>query len=166
MRTTVPEKAVLVGPEPFRTEFERQAIFGGRKEVYRVGTIHGGWIADYDMAAAYATTAAGWPLPRTPGDFWRYTVWDNIDALSPHGRERSSSATIVHRPTVRARAHRRRGLVARRIVQDGAHDPGAANTSAESPRTSSLGVGQAYKLSYGLADWAGWVIHLLGDNSG
>ena len=26
--------------------------------------------------------------------------------------------------------------------------------------------GQAYKLAYGLADWAGWVIHLLGDNSG
>ena len=164
MRTTVPEKAVLVGPEPFRTEFERRAIFGGRKEVYRVGTITGGWIADYDMEAAYATTAAGWPLPRTPGDFWPEAQWADIDALSPQEGAIVECTVTTERPC--APVH----------VGDEVWWPvGRFRTTLTTPELEyvskvatdvELHHGQAYKLSYGLADWAGWVIHLLGDNSG
>lgn len=66
MKQFAPPRTVLVGPDGDRTLFERRAIYGGRKEVYRVGTIEGSWCADYDFVSAYQTTAASFPLPVRP----------------------------------------------------------------------------------------------------
>lgn len=66
LRAMVPSKAVLVGTEEHRTAFERSALHGGRKEVWRVGEIKGRWVADYDLIAAHLTTVAHLPLPNVP----------------------------------------------------------------------------------------------------
>jgi hypothetical protein len=66
LRSRVRPKRVLVGPEDGRTAFEREAIFGGRKEVWRVGRIRGRWVEDWDIASAYLTTVATMPLPVRP----------------------------------------------------------------------------------------------------
>lgn len=66
MKQLAPARTLLVGPEPERTAFERRAVYGGRKEVYRVGEYAGGWFADYDFVSAYATTAEHYPLPIRP----------------------------------------------------------------------------------------------------
>lgn len=66
LKGKIAEKQILVGVEQPRTERERRAIYGGRKEVWRVGQIRGAWIEDWDIASAYLTTAAFLPLPRKP----------------------------------------------------------------------------------------------------
>ena len=66
LRARIEEKAILVGPEPPRTELEREAIFGGRKEVWQVGRVTGKWVEDWDLAAAHLTTVATRLLPIMP----------------------------------------------------------------------------------------------------
>ena len=159
-----PRRSILVGPEPFRTEFERRAIYGGRKEVYRVGTVTGTWIADYDIAAAYATTATAWPLPVVPRRFYNPITWEDIDNLSPEEGAIVECTVTTERPC--APVH----------VGDEVWWPtGTFRTTLTTPELDyvrkvatdvELHHGQVYKLSYALADWAGWIIHLLGDYSG
>jgi hypothetical protein len=157
-------QSILVGPEPFRTEFEREAIFGGRKEVFFVGTVHGTWIADYDIAAAYATTAAAWPLPMAPGDYWLQMTWGDLDALSPDEGAIVECTITTDKPC--APVH---------IGEEVWWPVGRFKTTLTTPELSyvrsvakevTLHHGQGYRLSYALADWAGWIIHLLGDYSG
>ena len=66
MRARTPPKTVLVGADYPRTGLERAAVFGGRKEVWRVGRIVGRWVEDWDLAAAHLTTVANLPLPARP----------------------------------------------------------------------------------------------------
>lgn len=63
MRRMLPRKRLVVGAEPGRTEFERQALYGGRRQVFRVGEIKGTTTADYDFQTAYLRIAAHLPLP-------------------------------------------------------------------------------------------------------
>ena len=77
LRNKVGERRPLVGPEEGRTDHERRAVYGGRKEVYGVGTFSGSWIADYDFVAAYPWTVAGLPLPLRPlgrGGKWSHAL--------------------------------------------------------------------------------------------
>jgi hypothetical protein len=73
LRARVPAKTVLVGVEQPRTRLERQAIFGGRKEVWQVGRIRNRWVEDWDLAAAHLTTMAALPLPASPIDARNWT---------------------------------------------------------------------------------------------
>jgi hypothetical protein len=81
MRAKIPEKTILVGPDPPRTGLEREAIYGGRKEVWRVGTITGRWIDDFDLVAAHLTTVANLPMPARPLKPGRLTA--SLSALAP-----------------------------------------------------------------------------------
>ncbi len=164
MRQVVAERSILVGPEEFRTEFERKAIYGGRKEVYRVGTVTGTWIADYDFQSAYAVTAAGWPLPKAPGAYWPKTRWSDLEALSPQEGAIVECTVTTDRPCCPVH-----------IGEEVWWPTGRFRTALATPELEyvrkvatdvELHHGQAYRLSYALADWAGWVIHLLGDYSG
>jgi hypothetical protein len=164
MRMCIGSQSILVGPEPFRTEFERQAIFGGRKEVYFVGTVHGTWIADYDIDGCYANTAAAFPLPYAPGSFYPRIDWADLDALSELEGAIVECTVTTDRPC--APVH---------IGDEVWWPTGRFRTTLTTPELDyvrkvasdvELHHGQAYRLSYALADWAGWVIHLLGDYSG
>lgn len=55
---------VLMDPEPGRVTLERQAIYGGRREAYAVGTLQRGRYADLDFENAYPVIAATTDLPR------------------------------------------------------------------------------------------------------
>lgn len=59
-------KRILVGTEQPRTAFEREALYGGRKEVWQVGEVSGRWVADYDLRQAHLQIAAHLPLPSQP----------------------------------------------------------------------------------------------------
>lgn len=73
LRARIPERSMLVGPEPPRTAFEREAIYGGRKEVWQVGRIKGHWVEDWDLTQAYLTTVATRLLPTVPIDARRHS---------------------------------------------------------------------------------------------
>lgn len=66
LRARIRERSILVGPEPPRTQLEREAIFGGRKEVWQVGRIIGRTVEDWDLATAHLTTVAHRLLPVMP----------------------------------------------------------------------------------------------------
>lgn len=66
LRKITPPRSVLVGSDGDRTTFEREAIYSGRKEVYRVGQVQRSWVADFDLVNAHLTTVAHLPLPTEP----------------------------------------------------------------------------------------------------
>jgi hypothetical protein len=66
MRKMIDPKTILVGTEEGRTAFEREAIFGGRKEVWQVGRIRGKWVEDWDLATAHLQTVASRLMPVAP----------------------------------------------------------------------------------------------------
>lgn len=66
LRAKTPPKSILVGPAGSRTDFEREAIYGGRKEVWQVGRFRGRWVDDWDLHAAHLTTVASKPMPVVP----------------------------------------------------------------------------------------------------
>jgi hypothetical protein len=164
MRSHIEPKSLLVGPEEFRTDFERRAIHGGRKEVYRVGTISGSFIADYDIVAAHVTTAAGFRLPYAPDRTCGPFTWEMIDALVPNQGAIVEATVTTDVPCAPCR-----------IGDEVWWPTGRFNTVLTSPEllwirgmasNVQLGFGQTYRLSFALADWAGWVLKLLADNSG
>lgn len=54
---------ILVTNDPERRAFERSAIYGGRREVFNVGTATGAQWADWDFTAAYPTAALHLEIP-------------------------------------------------------------------------------------------------------
>lgn len=68
LRSRVRPKAILVAPPPELAAYEREAIFGGRKEVWQVGRTRRHWVEDWDLQAAYLTTVAHKPMPTVPLD--------------------------------------------------------------------------------------------------
>lgn len=66
LRARIQPRRILVGPEPPRTGFEREAIFGGRKEVWQVGRFQHHWVEDWDLAAAHLTVMATQLMPAAP----------------------------------------------------------------------------------------------------
>jgi len=66
LRAKIQPQSILVGPEPPRTTLEREAIFGGRKEVWQVGRFTNRWVEDWDLVAAHLTTVATRLLPVMP----------------------------------------------------------------------------------------------------
>ena len=66
LRRRLPEKTLCTGPGPVRTPWERGAVYGGRREVYRVGRFSGTNVADYDFVNAYTVLAGYHALPKAP----------------------------------------------------------------------------------------------------
>lgn len=55
---------ILMDPEPERLGLERQAVYGGRREAYKIGDLGDGHYADLDFEAAYPQIASSIELPR------------------------------------------------------------------------------------------------------
>lgn len=62
-KRTLPHRQVVIDHEPAILEIERQAVYGGRRDVFRVGQLPPGRYAEVDFTAAYPTIAANYPLP-------------------------------------------------------------------------------------------------------
>lgn len=84
LRARLPEKEVLVGAEQPRTSFEREAIFGGRKEVWQVGRFTGSYVEDWDLRTAHLTVMATQLMPGSPVNAARYSPPPSA-AAPPYG---------------------------------------------------------------------------------
>lgn len=63
MRHKPTVERIVVDPRPDLVSFERQAVYGGRRGTWRIGTFGAGPFAEVDFTAAYPTVAAELPLP-------------------------------------------------------------------------------------------------------
>lgn len=62
-RSTLTPKQVVVDHDPAVIAWERQAVYGGRRDLFRHGQLPPGRYAEIDYEAAYPTIAAECPLP-------------------------------------------------------------------------------------------------------
>jgi hypothetical protein len=158
LRQIIRPRSILVGPDGARTDFERRAVFSGRKEVYGVGEFHDAWIADYDLVGAYPTSAAGFPLPVTPAKLWASSSALLNDAPPPQRDYIAEVEITTLKPCAPCRVD---GEVwwpvgTFRTVLAGP-EVRYAMTVAESVRVIRH---EAYRTGFALADWAGWVLAL------
>lgn len=62
-KTTLDPRALVIDHDPAILEFERAAVYGGRRDTFRLGQLPPGRYAEVDFEAAYPTVAASFPLP-------------------------------------------------------------------------------------------------------
>ena len=62
-RRTLDPRHVVIDHDPALIEWERQAVYGGRRDVFAVGSLPSGKYGEMDFEAAYPTIAAHCPLP-------------------------------------------------------------------------------------------------------
>ena len=159
MRTKTGAKKIVVGPDETKTAFERQAVFGGRKEVFRVGEIKGEWCADYDFQGAYPTIAAHHRLPVTPGVFHK-KIPEAIELRDSVTEDYIAECVVTtERPCVPVRIDHEvwwpTGTF--RTVLAGPEVAYARSVGA----TVNVGAGYVYRMDFALRDWAVWCLGLL-----
>lgn len=62
-RRTLDPRQLVIDHDPGILELERAAVYGGRRDVFRVGDLPPGRYGEVDFEAAYPSIAAGYPLP-------------------------------------------------------------------------------------------------------
>lgn len=67
MRHTHDGARMVIFEDAQGSQLDRQAIYGGRRHVWRWGQLPPGRYVNYDISAAYATAAACWNLPHKRG---------------------------------------------------------------------------------------------------
>lgn len=163
MRTLTGPKKIVVGPEPERTTFERTAVYGGRKEVFRVGEVKGEWCADYDFQGAYPTIAAHHRLPVHPGVFHK-VIPSWVELRDDPSKDYIANVQITTDvPCVPVRIDHEVwwpvgtfSTVLTGVEVDYARTRGAAIV---------VGSGYVYRLDFALRPWAIWCLALLHGNT-
>lgn len=62
-KRTLTPRQLVIDHDPGILEIERHAVYGGRRDVFRVGQLPPGRYAEVDFEAAYPSIAANFPLP-------------------------------------------------------------------------------------------------------
>lgn len=62
-KRTLTPKQLVIDHDPGILEFERKAVYGGRRDIFRTGQLPPGRYAEVDFEGAYPTVAASFPLP-------------------------------------------------------------------------------------------------------
>jgi hypothetical protein len=156
MRQRVRPKAVLIDPDPDAQARDRAALYGGRRQVNRVGVFRGRRYLEIDMVAAYPTIATVLPVPvrrverfaTVPLD---HPIW---------GRDDLGLLAAVRVRTDTPRYPLRLG---------GAtwHPVGEFWTTLAGPEIVAarrrgdlrrVGVGELHQLAPALAEWAQWLL--------
>jgi len=63
LRARIPEKSVVIDPDPAVQRTDRAALYSGRRQCWRVGTMRGRRYLEVDLVAAYPTAATVTPVP-------------------------------------------------------------------------------------------------------
>jgi hypothetical protein len=84
MKRRLPERAILIDPDPAGSIRDRAALYGGRRQCWRVGTFRGRRYLDVDIVSAYPTMATELAVPvRRVEQFESipldHRVWDNAE---------------------------------------------------------------------------------------
>lgn len=155
MKARIPAKTVVIDPDEDARALDRTAMYGGRRQVWRVGTFRGRRYLELDIVAAYPSVAGFLPVPTARGVRFGHVpldhkIWDDetVGMLAactvecdtprypleyggvkfyPTGRFR----TVLAGPEL-AEARRRGELV-------------------------SVGAGQAHRVAPVLAEWSRWL---------
>jgi hypothetical protein len=163
-RHKMPPKSILVGPDDQRSQFERKAIYGGRREAWFVGHVATAGASDYDFVGAYPTVVAHLPIPRKPlGHF------DHLPSGSP--ALTCSTIGVIAEVTVTTEVP----CCPVRIGGEVWWPIGTFRTVLCSPEIAlaleigakvDIGPGYSYSLAKGLSDWAEWCLATQHDRSG
>ena len=153
---------VLVEHDPAQLAFEREAIYGGRRETFRVGDLGPGVYTDRDIHGAYPTVAASKALPRARAGTFSALTLDRYQHLP-------DNVGIIARCAV----HNAGGHVPVRIEGEVWYPRGDAVTVLASPEIDHLiasgakvkiGPGILYYLTTGYAGWANWCMAVADGN--
>ena len=154
---------VLVVPDPQARAFEREALYSGRRDVWRVGNLGQGPWAEIDLKTAHLTICASLPLPSR-----RWAKFERLDLGD--WRLDNPAAGLVARCVVRTQTPRY-PLRAKGAVL---HPVGTFSTTLAGPeildareRGDLLQVeaGYGYHLGHQMRDWAQWALGVLNSDS-
>jgi hypothetical protein len=146
---------VLMDPEPERLALERRAIYGGRREAYRIGDLGPGHYVDLDFEAAYPQIAATTELPRRPIARVPYMTTEAYGQLPSDWGILSECTVTTSRPVVPCRHEGRTYYPVGTFttVLAGPDIAGAIDAGA----TIALGDTIIYQLEDYLASWGTWI---------
>lgn len=155
-RTTEP--LPLIVPDEEQTAADRLAVYGGRREAFRHGTLDGGpWVL-LDFKSAYPTIAAHFPLPAArQGNFASLPVDSPLVCGDTYG--------IIAQVDIQASSPRWPVRVNGRVV----YPVGRFRTTLAGPEIAearrlgcllAIGPGYMHKLSPHMREWAQWVLRV------
>jgi hypothetical protein len=153
----------LIVPDAEQTAADRKAIYGGRREAFRHGTLDGGpWVL-LDFKSAYPSIAAAKPLPAArQGNFDSLPLDSALVCGQDYG--------IIAQADVHTTVPRYPVRVAGRVV----YPVGTFRTTLAGPEIAeartrgeliAIGPGYLHKLSPHMAEWASWVLRVTDDAS-
>jgi len=150
---------VVIDPDPAARKFERDTLYQGRREAWRVGVQAVGDYGEMDMRAAHLTVARELRLPCRRG-----VAFDSLDVDSPYlmGANVAAIARVVVDTALPRYPLRVRGGIV--------HPVGRFETVLAGPELAdarergelvSVGAGYFYRLSYHMQPWADWLTGVL-----
>jgi hypothetical protein len=157
-RHTPAVEKITIDPDPDQVNWDRQAVYGGKRWVGHVGTLNVGRYAEVDFERAYTTVAAHLPLPlrrrnpfaslpcddkRVDSERWGIIAEVELETDVPRW-------PVRHGGRVWYPVGRFRTVLASPDI--------AAARSAGCLR--SIGRGYTYQLGYAMAPWARWCLDL------
>lgn len=155
---------VVIHPDPDARRFERDTLYQGRREAWKLGNLVRGMYVELDMKRAHLTVARTLPLPCRRGN-----AFDRLPVDSRFiGHESVSMIADVEVETDTARypVKTRYGIV---------HPVGRFTTRLAGPEIAeaasrgelrAIGRGYFYRLSYHMQPWAKWADEVLSDETG
>lgn len=155
---------VVIDPDPEARRFERDTLYQGRREAFRVGRLERGSYTELDMRRAHLTIARTHRLPCRRG-----VPFDGLDIDTPY----LDNANVSIIAKVRIKTDDARYPVRTRfgIV----HPVGEFETVLAGPEISEararghllqIGSGYYYRMSYHMQPWANWLERVLADDTG
>ena len=157
-------KRVLIHPDPDARSFERQAIYSGRRDLWRVGKLPRGPYAEVDFRTAHLAVCAHMALP--------YRRWAPFNAMAlDDWRLDSPSASLLASVVVTTETPRYPYRVRGAIL----HPVGTFETVLAGPEIRdardrgalvSIGHGYGYHLGPHMQEWSQWALGILGADAG
>lgn len=150
---------VLIVPDPQARAFERQALYSGRRDVWKTGDLGPGPWAEIDLKTAHLSICAQLALP--------YRRWVAFDSLAlDDWRVETESAGALAQCLIRTRTPRYPCRVAGVVL----HPVGQFATVLAGPEIKDarergelvkIGPGYGYHLGSQMQDWARWTLAVL-----
>lgn len=156
MKRRLPDKAIVIDPDPDGQRRDRAALYGGRRQCWRIGTFRGRRYLDVDIAAAYPTMATVLPVP-----IRRVERFESIPLDHPV-LDRDDLGILAR---VKVKVDRARYPV--RLGDATWHPTGEFWTTLAHPEIAAarrrgelvqIGAGELHQLAPVLAGWAHWIL--------
>lgn len=150
---------VLIDPEPEGRAWDRQAIYGGRRDCWQKGRLPEGWYVDLDLVQAHLSICATQPLPVR-----RVYSFDSMP-LDTHLLDHMG-AGIIAEAEIETDTPRYPVRIGGAIC----YPVGRFRTCLASPELAyarslgelrAIGPGRRYRLGFAMESWAKWIQRIL-----